>query len=122
MTPPLKIAEQPSQEGVERKRLYAAASSALRFAGSRNAISAADEWAILALVAATPKLADPTSEAVERMRKAAREAKVLIDEINERATSRAFYGIDQPLHAKLCTVRATLARALATNAPEKVKG
>lgn len=34
----------------------------------------------------------------------------LIDEINERATSRQFYGINGVLHAKLCTIRATLAR------------
>lgn len=39
-----------------------------------------------------------------------REAIALIDEINERAKSREFYGIDQVLHAKLCTIRATLAR------------
>jgi hypothetical protein len=39
------------------------------------------------------------------------EAIALIDEINERSTSRAFNGINQPLHAKLCTIRATLARA-----------
>lgn len=38
------------------------------------------------------------------------EGVALIDELNERATSRAFYGINQVLHAKLCTVRATLAR------------
>ena len=48
-------------------------------------------------------------------REAMREATVLIDEINERKPSRLFYGINQPLHAKLCTIRATLARALATD-------
>lgn len=32
----------------------------------------------------------------------------LIDELNERATSRQFYGINQTLHEKLCTIRATL--------------
>lgn len=44
-------------------------------------------------------------------RKAIREAIALIDEINERTSSREFNGINQPLHAKLCTIRATLARA-----------
>lgn len=42
---------------------------------------------------------------------AIREAITLIDEINKRSTSRAFHGIDQCLHAKLCTIRATLMRA-----------
>jgi hypothetical protein len=42
--------------------------------------------------------------------KANREAIALIDEINLRSSSRAFYGIDQVLHAKLCTIRATLVR------------
>ena len=45
-----------------------------------------------------------------------REAVALIDEINERKPSRAFYGIGQSLHAKLCTIRATLARSLAETA------
>lgn len=42
------------------------------------------------------------------------EAIALIDEINEHATSRAFNGINQPLHAKLCTIRATLMLAFQT--------
>lgn len=41
-----------------------------------------------------------------------REAIALIDEVNERKPSRVLYGIEQTLHAKLCTVRATLARSL----------
>jgi hypothetical protein len=45
-----------------------------------------------------------------RLGLAASEAIMLIDEINERATSRVFYGITQ-VHGKLCTIRATLARA-----------
>lgn len=54
---------------------------------------------------ATPK---PDAE----MRRALEEGAALINEINERASFRAFYGIDQRLHAKLCTIRATLVRAL----------
>lgn len=46
------------------------------------------------------------------------EAVRLIDEINERATSREFHGIDQALHAKLCTVRATLCRAALRSAQQ----
>lgn len=53
-------------------------------------------------------LTQPAGDVVERAR---REAIILIDEINERAPSRQFYGIGQTLHAKLCTIRATLARA-----------
>ncbi len=45
--------------------------------------------------------------------KAAREAIILIDEINERGESRRFNGIGQALHSKLCTIRATLAIAFA---------
>lgn len=41
---------------------------------------------------------------------ARREAIMLLDEINKQAKSRAFYGIHQTLHAKLCTIRMTLAR------------
>ena len=44
--------------------------------------------------------------------RAASEAIVLIDEINKHAPSRRFNGINQPLHRKLATIRATLARAL----------
>lgn len=44
--------------------------------------------------------------------RAASEAIVLIDEINKHAPSRRFNGINQPLHCKLATIRATLARAL----------
>lgn len=47
----------------------------------------------------------------DQVERARQEAITLIDELNERATSRKFYGIDQTLHAKLCTIRATLARA-----------
>jgi len=39
------------------------------------------------------------------------EAIELIDELNERATSRKFWGISQTMHSKLCTIRATLLRA-----------
>lgn len=51
------------------------------------------------------------TERVERLEEAAREAIILIDEINKRAESRQFHGINQPLHAKLCTIRATIMRA-----------
>ena len=44
--------------------------------------------------------------------RASREAIELIDELNERATSRKFWGISQTMHNKLCTIRVTLARAL----------
>jgi hypothetical protein len=47
--------------------------------------------------------------AVAGMRRSVQEAVALIDEINKRATSRAFYGIGQVLHGKLATIRATLA-------------
>jgi hypothetical protein len=51
---------------------------------------------------------------------AAEEALALIDEINERKPSRVFNGINGPLHAKLCTIRATLARALSPKSPASV--
>lgn len=54
-------------------------------------------------------------ERVAALDKANREAVELIDEINKRATSREFWGISQTIHAKLCTVRITLARALLAN-------
>ena len=47
-----------------------------------------------------------------RLVRASREAIELIDELNERATSRKFWGISQTMHNKLCTIRVTLARAL----------
>ena len=47
------------------------------------------------------------------LQQAASEAIELIDELNERVTSRKFYGINQVLHNKLCTIRATLARKAA---------
>lgn len=47
-----------------------------------------------------------------RLVRAGREAIELIDELNERATSRKFWGISQTMHNKLCTIRVTLARAL----------
>jgi len=50
-------------------------------------------------------------ELIARLRGANKEAIALIDEINERAPSRQFHGIKQALHAKLCSIRATLARA-----------
>ena len=43
--------------------------------------------------------------------RALREAVTLLDELNERKSSRDFYGINQTLHAKLATIRVTLARA-----------
>ena len=46
--------------------------------------------------------------------KAVREAIALLDEINERATSRQFYGIDHVLHGKLATIRAILALSTIT--------
>lgn len=52
-------------------------------------------------------------EGVDRGMVANREAIALIDEINLRAESRQFWGIGQTIHAKLCTIRATLARAAA---------
>lgn len=55
--------------------------------------------------------AQPTQQPGDQVERARQEAITLIDELNERATSRKFYGIDQTLHAKLCTIRATLARA-----------
>ncbi|KAE8240392.1 hypothetical protein A4X03_0g8537 [Tilletia caries] len=48
---------------------------------------------------------------VEALLIANREAVELLDEINKRATSRKFWGISQTIHAKLCTIRITLARA-----------
>lgn len=45
-------------------------------------------------------------------REAIAQAIALIDEVNLRAPSRQFNGIGHVLHAKLCTIRATLARAL----------
>ena len=54
---------------------------------------------------------DAASARVGSLATGTNEAILLIDEINERATSRKFHGIDQGLHAKLCTIRATLARA-----------
>jgi hypothetical protein len=58
---------------------------------------------------------NPSPQAVEAV--AVTQAITLIDEINERSTSRQFYGIDQTLHAKLCTIRATLARHRLTAMP-----
>ena len=43
--------------------------------------------------------------------RALQEAVALLDELNERKSSRDFYGINQTLHAKLATIRATLARS-----------
>ena len=54
----------------------------------------------------------------ETIAKASAEAIALIDELNERKHSRVFYGIDQALHSKLCTVRATLARSLTSTKKE----
>lgn len=59
-------------------------------------------------IAAMP--ATPSDQ--EKLAKAMREAILLIDEINERGESRAFYGIVQGTHGKLCTIRATLQLAL----------
>ncbi|WP_414902493.1 hypothetical protein ACMT1E_04485 [Sphingomonas flavalba] len=56
---------------------------------------------------------------VERLREANGQAIMLIDEINLRASSRQFYGINQPLSSKLATVRATLARAVIAKAKER---
>lgn len=68
------------------------------------------------------KVYEPPVEMVAVLKKAMREAVALIDEINKRAPSRQFNGINQPLHAKLCTVRATLARALASTGAEHGQG
>lgn len=64
---------------------------------------------IRAMLAASPP--HPIGHGVER---AVREAIVLIDEINERKSSRDFYGIGQTLHNKLATIRLTLARLALT--------
>lgn len=45
--------------------------------------------------------------------RAAREAIMLIDEINEYGEDRRLNGIDQALHGKLCKIRATLEIAFA---------
>ncbi len=55
----------------------------------------------------------------EKMHTAVREAIALIDEINERKPSREFNGINDPLSAKLHTIRATLAHASLSPAPVK---
>jgi hypothetical protein len=74
---------------------------------------------IIAYTPTQPIAAPAASDGVGEVELAAREAIVLIDEINERAKSRAFYGIDQSLHAKLCTIRATLARRLTALHPHQ---
>lgn len=63
-----------------------------------------------ALALATPTPAPSPDMEV----RALREAIQLIDEINERKSSRDFHGINQPLHNKIATIRATLARALSS--------
>ena len=65
------------------------------------------------------KAAELTKER-DALKKANAEAMLLIDEINKRISSRQFYGINQPLHSKLCTIRSTLARA-ALNAGAPLK-
>jgi len=59
---------------------------------------------------------------VAALTKANREAVELIDEINERATSRKFWGISQTIHAKLCTIRITLARAILSKQEPEYSG
>jgi hypothetical protein len=54
----------------------------------------------------------PSTDQEGLVEKAAREAIVLIDEINERLSSRQFYGIGHTTHGKLSTIRATLQGAL----------
>lgn len=56
------------------------------------------------------------------LEKANQQATELIDEINLRAPSRQFNGIGFGLHAKLCTIRATLARALLNPTPTASTG
>jgi len=61
----------------------------------------------------------PTPSDQEELSRAMQEALILIDEINERGESRRFYGICQPTHSKLCTIRATLQIALARTRPAR---
>lgn len=57
-----------------------------------------------------PSLTADKPEDTQGLERAVNEAIVLIDEVNERKPSRDFYGIGQTLHAKLATIRLTLAR------------
>lgn len=87
----------------------------VRFYGyddGRKRVLATPEHMRLARAFARHRIEHATPSPVEgRGERAIREAILLIDEINKRATSRAFNGIKGPLHAKLCTIRATLALA-----------
>ncbi len=74
-----------------------------------KAVNLADQIADAIGNKATPS----TDVEAVRLRKAIEEAMALINEINQRKSSRSFYTIDQALHSKLCTIRATLQRSLA---------
>lgn len=68
--------------------------------------------ALLEALSETTRERNEARARVGELVKANREAITLIDELNERASSRLFWDIGQTLHAKLCTVRATLARTV----------
>ncbi|WP_294189008.1 hypothetical protein [uncultured Sphingomonas sp.] len=103
MTPP-----QDSVSDVERLRAALHEIANVRAIGghctSNSCCARMENIAIATLSVPINKIGEDASD------KARGEAIALLDEINERADSRAFYGIRQTLHAKLCTIRKTLAR------------